>query len=914
MQVSPAKIKVFLGSIKAKLEDENTTEDPSLIFLTLLKMELLLRGVLVEEDDKVYSQILASAGKALLNESFIPKQLLAGANIIAGRMAESFACNRDSFKPDLNASSASLKRAQEIKDKRFIILLQQDFDALEIARGYFSSATCLSPDTPPMWKKLWDVICAQYNDDTPFQSQLAIENLIRIADLKGNSKRSTELKLKLIQCYLNKDTRDPESGGKKNTSIIFGDVTLAKLPTDAKEVAELAKGVVQEFNLSDLTDSDKILYGILKLRVEMSLESAIIEQMAEDQISNDINRSKRSTIHDVRIECKQRVFARADAILQQVSLELRDSLLLVWSNNNSAHLLLCLEWTKKAVLRLKDRAEVTKKQENWDILYQYILKIIHAIIKKCDWSLQMPRNDRRKNIAKWLGLSPKEEICLVSTIVTIFPTVYWMMLEMDTEPLDEIFRLLDDVLFVLQQQVIQTGERLSSILTSKSKVPTEKTLWKQAQAMVTCFICQDDRDTIFHVTREAVTYKRGECHGVLGVLQCLVAWSGWFQNPWAFCSNISDVRRLLAAARADSGRPLTILEEMLLDLAGADAELLQGGFPKDAGKVYLKVLTGLKMADKMEEGLIVLLRAHCNNGLARVCQLEIDMEGQMSVEEFAQQTLNALDNDHHISRLQIWHKPDTISASFVRKLSTARQLIADYLVMEGRCEEAREFLQAAVNDSPLDSSAAFALGSFLLKMAFYGNEGRSQEADKGAQIQLLKSAKLDSTKSNPFALLGFWFEEQGDIPRAKRCYSKSLALDPCNPVSGRGVLRLGAYEDAQTHIEQAIDENSSQNGWAWQAVGLNKVLRGEDDLAIVALLKALRCRDIIQTSNEPLGIFYQSQRRMINEQASVLEETGHCYRRLGRYTAAIRAFHAAIDSYREGTIPSSVLCSCAQGE
>jgi tetratricopeptide (TPR) repeat protein len=106
------------------------------------------------------------------------------------------------------------------------------------------------------------------------------------------------------------------------------------------------------------------------------------------------------------------------------------------------------------------------------------------------------------------------------------------------------------------------------------------------------------------------------------------------------------------------------------------------------------------------------------------------------------------------------------------------------------------------------------------------------------------------------------------------------------------------------------------NGWAWQAIGLHKIfVEGEDDLAIVALLKALRCRDIMQIRNEPLGIFYHQRGEDVNEEATVLEETGQCYRRLGRYTAAIRAFHAAIDAYQGNmTPPSSVLCSCAQGK
>jgi hypothetical protein len=43
----------------------------------------------------------------------------------------------------------------------------------------------------------------------------------------------------------------------------------------------------------------------------------------------------------------------------------------------------------------------------------------------------------------------------------------------------------------------------------------------------------------------------------------------------------------------------------------------------------------------------------------------------------------------------------------------------------------------------------------------------------------------------------------------------------------------------------------------------------------------------------------------------VSAELAACYRRLGRYTAAIRTFHAAIDQGGEEA-PPSLLCACAQ--
>ena len=74
-------------------------------------------------------------------------------------------------------------------------------------------------DTPPMWKKIWDLWYKRYNNTMillqrendniekdendeyiPYPAQYAIENMIRIATTKGNTKRVAELKLKLVQC------------------------------------------------------------------------------------------------------------------------------------------------------------------------------------------------------------------------------------------------------------------------------------------------------------------------------------------------------------------------------------------------------------------------------------------------------------------------------------------------------------------------------------------------------------------------------------------------------------------------------------------------------------------------------------------------------------------------------------------
>jgi len=96
---------------------------------------------------------------------------------------------------------------------------------------------------------------------------------------------------------------------------------------------------------------------------------------------------------------------------------------------------------------------------------------------------------------------------------------------------------------------------------------------------------------------------------------------------------------------------------------------------------------------------------------------------------------------------------------------------------------------------------------------------------------------------------------------------------------------------------------------------------GENDLGAVALLKALRCRDIDQPQNEPMADFFsadglskqKSGDYLGKEKAESWSELAFCYRRLGRYTAAIRGFYSSIEAAGDN-VTGPVLCACAEGE
>ena len=318
----------------------------------------------------------------------------------------------------------------------------------------------------------------------------------------------------------------------------------------------------------------------------------------------------------------------------------------------------------------------------------------------------------------------------------------------------------------------------------------------------------------------------------------------------------------MTEARTGLLRPYTTVEELLLEMAAADAELINGGFVENASQQYTRVLK------KIDEILtpasiyeVTVLHAHCLNGMARICQARLDSpkENDSHESDYAEKSieiLSSLETPDSFTPLSIWHLKSTFVVAKAHQLSVARQLVADMLIERGQCEDARSFLEAAVSDSPIDAEAALALGAFMLRMVFYSNASRDPKTDKLAQVQLLKAAKLDPSKANPFGLLGLWFEEQGDSKRAEGCFRKSLGLDPCNPIAGRGLLRLLGRENVQNILDDAININSALNGWAWNAIGLHKAYTdGEDDLAVVAILKGLRCRDVSRPSSENLWDF-----------------------------------------------------------
>ena len=218
-------------------------------------------------------------------------------------------------------------------------------------------------------------------------------------------------------------------------------------------------------------------------------------------------------------------------------------------------------------------------------------------------------------------------------------------------------------------------------------------------------------------------------------------------------------------------------------------------------------------------------------------------------------------------------------------------------------------------DYPGNFEASFALAAFHLRVVICKATDKSQA--KKATTLLLKAAKLDPTRPGPFSLLGMCYEYHNDISRAKGCYQKALTIDPSHPVAGRGLVRLVGLDGAKSLCELAAKRNSSANGWAWRAMGqLKSKEDGDFAAAAICFQQALRCRDIQAPGNDMLGVFFAnptspSSNIAHSEAGETWVELAACYRQLGKYSAALRAFEGAF-FISGGELSPYALCSWAQ--
>jgi hypothetical protein len=234
-------------------------------------------------------------------------------------------------------TDGAIQRAKDIEDKEWLVLLspehKTDNDMLQIALGYFSSAARihLHSEMPPMWKKVWDTWTLlgdieESNDDTtnvpPFEAQAAIDNLIRIANTKGNTKRTSELQQRLVQSYLNTDrinlTAITSKTRKKEAPKLilecFGGSASVGSSSDLVKMTDRAVSTLKEcqsyfekqISDAELWIPDCLLYQTLWVQSLVMQQATIIQSDAHKMYALSQSRAPgKTTLGDCIKKCRE---------------------------------------------------------------------------------------------------------------------------------------------------------------------------------------------------------------------------------------------------------------------------------------------------------------------------------------------------------------------------------------------------------------------------------------------------------------------------------------------------------------------------------------------------------------------------------------------------------------------------------
>ena len=944
-----AKVKAHLGKIKETILDAACVSFSD-VHSALLLAEVLQRGVLLDtegsssssKDESISAIIRSTAGKTMLQDG-LPKPLLAAAAAMAGMLAEKCASFHEESNATATASAATenhpahhhqppcmaaaLIRCKEVQDDRLTLLLCPSHPSRDgfntMALGFYLRAASFQPESPVMWKRALDVLSSintrcrsscslgttnQIGGEHP-HATVPLEQLIRIADSKGNAKRVSDLSLRLAEAWL--ETPSVEDEGPVYRA--FCPFPQPSVPSQPLRVR--VKKAQQA--LAHCDDLPSLVPTILSLRIALEQEAAMILDMAMEEQVSAKNRGTSLSLEMCQTSARIKVIlgmtTEVDAAAEQLRTHV-SSLLILTSDTCGHHEEQALSLLSNHIQRLQDRARnmglasMTKKsmvtqaaaQEAWKAVGSFVLPILSMETAFID-----VKSKARDLFLRALISSARIMWMTCGSGQGIDPAL------VQSQPM--LQSLIEDCLCVLREQkqaepkaVLLLEAQSTAQLSDMDKVLLDL---ECAHATVSSWV-QPSSLTISDVLSEDSSRQAqfGCC-----VLHCLLAWSGFHQTPWPYAHVTQAramIRRAMVAlnkASSEWGREASPLELLLMNLVEADAEVgVLARVSQEKYNIVLEQLVSLKMPS-MES----LIRSHCWIGMARLAfQSSVD-----HAEAYAQNSLDEVERIGTDCIPYLWTGAASLEAAKAFHKSMSRQLVADSLIRASRPDEAESFLLAAVNDAPHDFDASFGLGAFRLRMLLSSKDKPTISAEKTAQTQLLRAAKLNSTQADPFSLLGIWYEWKGDETRAMGCYSKALLLDPAHPVAGRGILRMKSFSDVANVIDASTKATSSLNGWAWWVLGTNKaMIDNHDDLAAICFQEALRCRDIASPESVSLYCFFAKPNQpQVAELGGVWSALGNCYRRLGRYTAAVRAFTVGWEASGR-TFPPHTLCSWAEVE
>ena len=847
--IPPTNVKAYLGTIKKTVIDDNT-QSPNDVYQALILVEVLLRGVLPNPNATIAAIVISTAGKTL---SLSPPLVLSATAAMAGRLVEKLIAlaiatsQTDAasqvLQPIANHTEA-WKRCNITHDERMISLLnlstettfnQQRDTLFTMAQDYYlQAAKHQKEDSPIMWKKALDVMMEHYDHHETAPAVLPLQQLIRIAALKGNKNRVKELSYTLIQAYL------------------------------ASNQLEVAHETLQSLT----PEPPSLLSVLLAMKIACGYEHQEVEQMAQNEYQNSKNRGTLLSLDTYRALARTKVLLLSTTTTKNDVYCIAENLLhLVLHSTietaSSHHQQQAWRILLEHLQRLEDRAVCVKTHHAWNQLGTFVIPIIDH---DSDTPLRTP-------------------------VLVVSAKVMWMTCTAGIDPALCSRQTLIQEMISSTQRIVQEAKEAESI----QEIQTIQTETNKLEMLILDLQCaQVTVSSFIHLAQNKIVLAdpieldklphQSQFGGA--VLQCFMAWSGFHQSPWADCT-VTQARKMIQQARKNltqmNGRQIDQLELLLLDLAEADAE----GSHQKYVNVYEQVAT-LQISS-----LEPLIQSHCSSGMARLALLS-SLE---QAEVYGQSSLEEADHIGCGSIPYLWTSPIALQTSKAFHKSMAQQLVADALQRASRFDDAETLLLIAVDEAPLNFDAAFALGAFRLRLIMYSLQSPSVTAKKEAQTQLLKAAKLNSNKPSPFALLGLWYEGEGDTIRSVGCFTKALLLDPAHPVAGRGILRIKSSLDVQNLIIAATNTNSSLNGWAWFALGMhNTIVESNDELAAICFQEALRCQDISSPKSDPQSCFYVIPHapNINNNNAAQLSEVwselATCYKQLGRYTASVRAF------------------------
>ena len=969
------RLKIALDSIKSDLEKISSSV-PSIEFIQvtynlLLHAELLTRGLVVDTNargsfdnvEHLHEGIRTCVGKVRLSmeqheiEGY-PIPLLAATFAVCGLAAEQLHrqlkfCNDEGelisgaiFKDSI--PNGILERSKSVKDSYFDSVLglytkgnsvnrsftcaELSIEALQLSQErYMYAAQTFMRDQPQMWRKVHDTMFQIHqwinrNEESrymvnrlfpPSDAVVSLENLVRIFREKGNSKKQLEFSVYLAGALLS------------TKSIVTGHSQTMITPR-----IEKAESIIQVCKESHSLDRMHLLF--------VKVIASYIEILKEDEeieiVSKEVNDSRKAID---KVYCDES--NKGGDELYGGSYHLRDTLIqfIIHSEQTDEHneISACLSRSSSLILeeyinRFINRihsvsAKISRiRKKNVDKTTSVTItleKVRKEFIRKLHFLVKPLLQSYVKDDFGSLHSVSRFDITieLVRKCARALMHLVWINSQGENLFKDDCY-LVSSSLKLLVKMVKGSVTFLDTAIYSYIDIFDQNGSSLNRNQMI---------DDFYHILKdEKELDDSASCYG-LSFYECLILWNGYSSGrPWSF-SNISEARLTKAKAERDVttsltkfGRPYSIFDQSVLDLSEADFELyLPGGNAERSFILYNKILRNMdgELHEELSLDLRDFIKAYCLRGLSVVVLDHQTISSKLidiSVYKYAESSVSQAMAivEKWVSKATLLSNVEIYSTYLLKSLrknlpNQIRHQVANVFVESNKADSAISFLINVIENNPDDSEAKLSLGSVYLKRFAVNNDPIEK---KLSQQILLEAAKLNPKNADTFSLLGYWFEIVGDNGRAIGCYTKALTLDPCHPVAGRGISRLLQYSHVKKLCSDAVSITSSIVGWAWEYLGEGAINEANNyEIAATCFQEALRMNDIASNVRQSLSFFYTHPKirtNIIHSESSLWAQLAECYRRLGKFSAAIRAYSNAALVTNE-SLKTSILCKWAQG-